>query len=65
MFKPRPDLEFKKSMFMISVPEFTKNVTNSKFNIIVGILYSSKSPNSSVSTFNDKLNKMLRLYKRN
>ena len=55
-FKPRPDLELKKNMFKSSVIEIEKNVMNSKCNIIVGILY--RSPNSSLSAFNDELDKM-------
>ena len=44
-------------MFESSVIEIKKNVMNSKYNIIVGILY--RSPNSSLSAFNDELDKLL------
>ena len=44
-------------MFESSVIEIEKNVMNSKCNILVGILY--RSPNSSLSAFNDELDKML------
>ena len=49
-------------MFESSVIDLEKNVMNRKCNIIVGILY--RSPNSSLSAFNDELVKMLGIIQR-
>ena len=56
-FKKRSDLEFKKSIFKSSVIEIDKHVFHSRHNMIIGIFY--RSPNSAVSTFNDRLEKLL------
>ena len=56
-FKQRSDLEFKKSIFESSVIEIDKHGFHSRHNIIVGIFY--RSPNSTLSNFNDSLEKLL------
>ena len=56
-FKQKSDLEFKKSIFESSVIEIDKHVFHIRHNIIVGIFY--RSPNSTLSIFNDSLEKLL------
>ena len=58
-FKQRSDLEFKKSVFESSVIEIDKHVFHSRHNIIVDIF--NRSPNSTLSIFNDSLEKLLNI----
>ena len=46
-----------KDIFETAFIEIEKEVFNSKYNIIIGILY--RAPNSSLKTFNEKLEKLL------
>ena len=57
--KKRSDLKFKKSIFESSVIKIDKHVFHSRHNIIVVIFY--KSPNSTLSIFNDSLEKLLNI----